>query len=52
MSYTAKEDAEELQKEGYSDITTRTVNYYAFEKKMFDVPLTGKNVLRTGRLKK
>lgn len=52
MSYTAKEVAEELQKEGYSDITTRTVNYYAFEKKMFDVPLTGKKCFTDREIEK
>lgn len=42
MEYTAKEVAEILNKEGFDDIKTRTVNYYAFEKKMFDVSGRGK----------
>lgn len=42
-TYTAKEVAEILQKEGHSDISKRTVNYYAFDKTMFDIKQTGKN---------
>jgi len=52
MNYTAREVAEKLQKEGYADITTRTVNYYAFEKKMFDVSLTGKKCFTDKEIEK
>jgi DNA-binding transcriptional MerR regulator len=52
MAYTAKEVAQKLQKEGYSDVTARTVNYYAFEKKMFEVSLTGKNCFTEKEIEK
>ena len=52
MTYTAKEVAQKLQNEGYSDVTARTVNYYAFEKKMFDVPLTGKSCFTEKEIEK
>lgn len=41
-TYTAKEVAELLQAEGDTTITSRTVNYYAFEKNMFKVSGVGK----------
>ncbi len=40
--YSAEEVAKILQSEGY-DISKRTVNYYAFDKKLFEVKETGKN---------
>ncbi len=40
--YTAEEAAQVLQAEGDSEISKRTVNYYAFEKSMFEVSTTGK----------
>jgi len=52
MAYTAKEVAQKLQNEGYSDITARTVNYYAFEKKMFEVSLTGKSCFTEREIEK
>lgn len=52
MAYTAKEVAQNLQSEGYTDVTARTVNYYAFEKKMFDVSLTGKNCFTEKEIEK
>lgn len=41
-TYTAEEVSQILQKEGF-DITKRTVNYYAFEKNMFELSNTGKS---------
>lgn len=52
MTYTAKEVAQKLQNEGYSDVTARTVNYYAFEKKMFEVSLTGKSCFTEKEIEK
>lgn len=52
MNYTAKEAADKLQQEGFADITTRTVNYYAFEKSMFDISQTGKKCFTDKELKK
>ena len=42
--YTAKELSEKLINEGFSDMSVRKINYYAFEKKMFPVSGTGKSV--------
>lgn len=42
MEYSAKEVAELLRKEGLTDITSRTINYYAFDKKMFNINSVGK----------
>lgn len=40
--YSAEDVAKLLQSEGYSDVTRRTVNYYAFDKGMFPVQEAGK----------
>ena len=42
--YTAKELSEKLINDGFTDMTVRKINYYAFEKKMFPVTGTGKSV--------
>jgi len=52
MTYTAKEVAKKLRDEGYLDVTSRMVNYYAFEKKMFDVSLTGKKCFTEKEIEK
>lgn len=41
--YSAKELATKLQNDGFN-ITTRTINYYVFEKKMFEISNSGRNV--------
>ena len=52
MKYTAKEVSEILSKEGFYDITPRTVNYYAFEKKMFEPIQTGKKCFSEREIEK
>lgn len=52
MEYTAKEVSEILSKEGFYDITPRTVNYYAFEKKMFEPIQTGKKCFSESEIEK
>lgn len=49
--YSAEEVAKILQSEGY-DISKRTVNYYAFDKKLFEVKETGKNCFTDEELDK
>lgn len=49
--YSADEVAKILQEEGH-DITKRTVNYYTFEKKMFEVKETGRNCFTDAELDK
>lgn len=41
--YSAKELATKLQNDGFN-ISTRTINYYVFEKKMFEISNSGRNV--------
>lgn len=41
--YSAKELATKLQNDGFN-ISARTINYYVFEKKMFEVSNSGRNV--------
>lgn len=43
-SFSSKEVAEILKKDGYEKISDRTINYYAFEKSMFQVEKSGKKV--------
>ena len=50
--YTAQEVAEILRREGDSKITTRTVNYYAFEKNMFEVSGKGKGTFSAEDIEK
>ncbi len=50
--YTAEEAAQVLQAEGDSEISKRTVNYYAFEKGMFEVSETGKRCFTEADLDK
>lgn len=40
--YTAEEVAEIIRQRGDNSVTKRTVNYYAFEKNMFDIKIGGK----------
>ena len=40
--YSAEDVSKIMQSEGYLDITKRTVNYYAFDKNMFEVTESGK----------
>ena len=42
--YSAKELSEKLINDGFPDMSVRKINYYAFEKKMFPVTGSGKNV--------
>ncbi len=49
--YSAEEAAKILKSEGY-DISKRTVNYYAFDKKLFEVKETGKNCFTDEELDK
>jgi len=42
--FTAEEVAEKLREEGDKGITKRTVNYYAFDKNMFEISLRGKKI--------
>lgn len=42
--YSAKEISEKLINDGFTDMTVRKINYYAFEKKMFPVNGNGKSV--------
>lgn len=50
--YTAEEAAQALQAEGDGEISKRTVNYYAFEKSMFEVSATGKRCFTDADLDK
>lgn len=50
--YSAEDVANILRAEGFSDINKRTVNYYAFDKKMFDVQRTGKKCFTDRELDK
>lgn len=52
MEYSAKEIAELLNKDGFMDVTSRTVNYYAFDKKMFEITSSGKKCFSEIELKK
>ena len=42
--YSTKEISEKLINDGFPEMTVRKINYYAFEKKMFPILGTGKNV--------
>ncbi|QUH21910.1 hypothetical protein [Alkaliphilus sp. B6464] len=50
--YSAKEIADIISSSGEFDISTRTVNYYAFDKKLFKLDNTGKNVFTDVEIKK
>lgn len=50
--YSAEDVANILRSEGFSDINKRTVNYYAFDKKMFDIQGTGKKCFTDRELDK
>ncbi|MBS3885749.1 MAG: MerR family transcriptional regulator [Dethiobacter sp.] len=50
--YTAEEVAEILRAEGDASISKRTVNYYAFDKNMFEVSLGGKGIFSEGEINK
>lgn len=42
--YSTKTISEKLISEGFTDMTVRKINYYIFEKKIFKISGTGKNV--------
>lgn len=42
--YSAEEVAKILQAEGDNDISKRTINYYAFDKRLFEVSGSGKKI--------
>lgn len=42
--YSTKEISEKLINDGFPEMTVRKINYYVFEKKMFQILGTGKNV--------
>ncbi|MBS4030719.1 MAG: MerR family transcriptional regulator [Clostridiales bacterium] len=50
--YTAEEVAEILRAEGDASISKRTVNYYAFDKNMFEVSLGGKGTFTEAEINK
>lgn len=50
--YTAEEVAKILQEKGDCNISRRTVNYYAFEKYMFELQKTGKKCFTEAEIDK
>lgn len=42
--YSAKEISEKLSKDGFPEMTQRKINYYIYDKKIFEVTNTGKSV--------
>jgi DNA-binding transcriptional MerR regulator len=50
--YTADEAAEKLKSHGFGDFTKRTVNYYAFEKNMFNIQENGKGIFTDREIEK